>query len=109
MPRSVDLFAEHREDGSSLYLRARVSEEGDLRIEGQDLGPVTAAVSSDGEYEYLYTIQSEDVAALGAALGGEADDDILEVLKDSWSGAKSHGLEEAIRHSGVPFTFSCYS
>ena len=109
MSRSVELLAEHRKDGSSLYLTAKVSEDGDLRIEGQDLGPITAMVSPDGEYEYWYTIQAHDVPALAAALGGSTHADVLDLLEDRWSGHESYGLGEAIRQSGVPFKFFCYS
>ena len=35
----------------SRHLWAHIDQEGNLHIDGQDLGPKTAIVSSDGEYE----------------------------------------------------------
>lgn len=108
MRRSVTLLDERLDDSSSLHLRAVLERDGELRIEGQDLGPVTAAMSPDGEYEYFYTIRANDVPALVIALGGIPGDDILALLEERWAGEQSYGLDREIRDSGVPFTFFTY-
>jgi hypothetical protein len=100
---------ESRDDGSDLHLNAAIDSDGQLCITGHDLGPVTRPVSSDGEYEYWYTIQEHDIPALIVALGGAPGDDILAVLEDGWTGSDSYGLDAAIRKSGVPFSFHAYS
>ncbi len=40
------------------YLTASLNAEGSLVLAGQDLGPGTAIVSSDGEYEYWITVKA---------------------------------------------------
>jgi hypothetical protein len=58
--RTVLLRAE--QDGrNQRFLRASLNAEGALVIEGQDLGPKTALVSSDGEYEWSRTILREHI------------------------------------------------
>lgn len=109
VPRSVVLLNQTLHDGSRLHLSATLDSDGDLLIEGQDLGPVTKPVSPDGEYEYCYTIHAVDVPTLITALGGSTGEDVLELLQARWAGGKSYGLGEAIRGSGVRFDFWCYS
>ena len=71
--RSVSLQNEHREDGSWLNLDASLGQDGALRINGQDLGPVTKIISPDGEYGYFYTIAGDDIPALVIApVGNQA-------------------------------------
>lgn len=106
--RSISLRDERREDGSWLNLDASLAPDGSLRINGQDLGPVTKTVSPDGEYEYGYVIAAENVPALLIALGGQEGADVIDVLENHWSGAASYGLEQAIRSSGVPYDFWNY-
>ncbi len=108
MPRSVTLLDECRADSSSLHLIAVLERSGDLRLEGQDLGPVTAPISPDGEYEYFYTIRADDVPALVTALGGAPSDNILDLLEQRWADQHSYQLGRTIRDSGVPFTFFAY-
>ena len=105
--RSVTLLDERREDTSTLWLVAHHTG-GALRIEGQDLGPITRPVSPDGEYEYFYTVMAEHIPALVVALGGKPGDDILTVLEQRWSGRRSYRLSAAIQESGVPYEFYSY-
>ena len=54
----------------SRHLWAHLDQEGNLHIDGQDLGPKTVIVSSDGEYEWFETIDRSDLAKLIGLLGG---------------------------------------
>jgi hypothetical protein len=63
----------------------------DLHIDGQDLGPGTAPVSSDGEYEWFKTIRAGDVPKVVMLLGGDADDDVLNLLEARYTGEGSTG------------------
>jgi hypothetical protein len=92
---------------ASTWARAsRTTDDGRLVISGQDLGPVTRPISSDGEYEYAYTVAAEDVPSMMVALGGVSEDeDVLAILERDWSGARSYGLGAAMRESGVPYEF----
>lgn len=108
IPRVVSLLEERRADGSTLYMSARGGGSEPLRIEGQDLGPVTEPISPDGEYEYFYTIDVQHIPALVLALGGTPDEDVLTLLRRRWSGVESYRLGQAIRESGIPHEFFAY-
>jgi hypothetical protein len=74
-----------RDHHGSRLLEAILTEEGGLRIEGQDIGAaVSAAFGADlREYEFDWTADAAEVprivAILGGALGGGGDDP-LELL-----------------------------
>ena len=89
-------------DGSdSRHLWAHIDQEGNLHIDGQDLGPKTAIVSSDGEYEWFETIKKTDVPKLIGLLGGKPDDDILDVLEENWTGPRAADLEALLRKGDI--------
>lgn len=94
--RVVTLRSEQR-GGDTRSLWARLTEDGDLRIDGQDLGPGTAPVSPDGEYEWVQVVRQHDLPSLVALLGGESGDDILELLESRWCGERSYAFERLLR------------
>ena len=105
--RTVQLREEH--DGAdSRYLTARLEANGDLRLSGQDLGPGTAMVSSDGEYEWEQVVPAEHIPTLLAALDAPAGAAILDELSARWSGPASYDLERRIRDSGIPVRLWTY-
>ena len=85
----------------SRHLWAHLDQEGNLHIDGQDLGPRTAIVSSDGEYEWFQTIRSVEIPKLTGLLGGRPGDDILDVLEESWTGPRAADLEALLRESDI--------
>lgn len=102
--RPLNLREEH--DGSdSRYLSARLNYDGSLLIEGQDLGRKTAIVSSDGEYEWGWSILPQHLPQLLALLNAPANADILDVLKKHWTGEQSYELERRIRESNIQSHF----
>ncbi len=106
--RKVALRAET--DGrNSRSLEAWVDDDGALHIEGQDLGPATAFVSSDGEYEWARTVAPADVPSLVAELGGQPGHDILDILELSWTGLRSYDLEKLLRETKIPITLWTWS
>jgi hypothetical protein len=107
--RSVKLQDGHRGDGSWLNVNVTLERDGTLEIAGQDFGPVTKGVSSDGEYEWFYTVAAKDVPALVLALGGKQGTDVIDLLAQRWSGDAAYDLGEAVRSSGVEYRFSSYS
>ena len=96
MLRSQDLA------GNRRFLWASLDQVGNLHIDGQDLGPGTASVNSDGEYEWFQTINSADIPRLIELLGGSGEDDILSLLERAWSGDRSYELERRLRESEIP-------
>jgi len=105
--RTVRLRSEH--DGNdSRNLWASLNEGGSLVIEGQDLGPATAIISSDGEYEWTETFAPVHIPALVALLGGAEGADILDVL-EGYTDQRSYELERLIRDSDIPHSISTWS
>jgi hypothetical protein len=86
-------------------LWAYLDEGGDLHIDGQDLGPMTAVVSTDGEYEWGRVIRAGDIPRLAHLLEAQPDQDILDLLEHSWSGRMAGHLEELIRTSDIEARF----
>ena len=85
----------------SRNLWAFIDQIGDLHINGQDLGPGTAMVSSDGEYEWFRTIRKVDQPRLVELLGAGENQPILDTLEAEWSGAQSYDLEKLLRDSDI--------
>jgi hypothetical protein len=105
----IQLLKKKRADGSGLNIWAYLDSGGRLHIDGQDLGPVTKSVSSDGECEYFYTIPAEDIPALVKVLGGKAGGNVLDVLKQKWSGRKSYKLGELLEKSQIRLKLSIWN
>ena len=81
--------------------------DGEVRIEGQDLGSAVERIMGEGirEYEWTWVIDAEAVGAAVKALGGDPDDDVLDLLK-AW--AATHGDADPgtfLRDAGVPMAF----
>jgi hypothetical protein len=106
---TVTLRDETRADGSHLALWAYLDTAGQLHIDGQDLGPVTCNVSTDGEYEYFKIVGPEHIPRLVALLGGMPGQAILRLLERDWVGEKSYALEDLLRDGDIPVVLAVYS
>jgi hypothetical protein len=102
-PRKVTLRAE-RSGSDYRHLEAYLDVAGILHFDGQDLGPGTGIVSDDGEYEWFETIAAADVPRVVALLGGQAGDDLLDLLERHYTGTGSYELEKRLRESDIPVT-----
>jgi hypothetical protein len=95
-----------RDDRGTRHLAASWAEDGGVLIEGHDLGRgVEAFGPGFSEYEWGWIIRPDAVAAALAALGGQAGDDLLQLLR-TWSidhGGKDPGSH--LKDSGVPVGF----
>jgi hypothetical protein len=99
--RTVTLRDE-RVGADTRWLGAYLDATGALHVDGHDLGPGTAPVSGDGEYEWFEVIRAVDLPRLVAALGGDPGDDVLDLLARDWTGPRSYDFERRLRESGVP-------
>jgi hypothetical protein len=106
--RTVTLRQE-RTGADTRWLGAYLDAAGALHVDGHDIGPGTAPVSSDGEYEWFKTIAAGDVPRLLAVLGGDPGDDVLDVLARDWTGPRSYDFERRLRESGIPVKLSTWS
>lgn len=89
------------------FLRFVRGRDGEVRIEGQDLGPAVESIMGAGirEYEWTWVIDAADDAPAVEALGGAPGDDLVQVLK-RWS--KANGDRDpgvVLKDAGVPMNF----
>ena len=101
------VLREERSEHDLSYLEAYVDSGGALHIDGQDLGPGTEIISSDGEYEWFQTVAAGDVPRLLALLGGTPGEDILDVL-ERYTGERSYELEKLLHSGGIPYEFTSW-
>jgi len=83
-------------------LEAYLDDEGNLRLDGHDLGPGTAMVSDDGEYEWFETIAAADLPRLVELLGGTPGEDILDLLTRRYTGAAAGEFTRILYNSRIP-------
>jgi hypothetical protein len=103
---SARLALRHERDGDDWrHLWAYLDADGALHLDGQDLGTATSFMTADGEYEWFQTIAPEHLPRLLALLGGNAGGDVMALLADRYTDAKSYELERILRESGIPVEF----
>lgn len=90
------------DQGNTFSLDVRLLDDGSVEFAAQDLGPITARVSDDGEYEYWRTVAADHVPLLVWLLGGEPGEHVIELLARHWSGARSFELEAVLREAPFP-------
>jgi hypothetical protein len=90
---------EERTAGSWRTLTARLTPQGDLHVEGQDLS------RSMGEYEWAYTVKAADLPALKNALAADGDD-LLAMLSTRCTGRQAdRTLRDLLDSNAVPYGF----
>lgn len=97
-PTRTITLREERDGGDVRLLWAYVDAKG-LHIDGQDLGPGTAPVSDDGEYEWFTTYAPRTFDRIKLLLDGTPYEEILDVL-ERWVG-RSYELERRLGESGI--------
>ena len=104
--RMVRLQADMTE-GNRRFVNAFLSAEGDLSIEGQDLGSGVSEFFGAGltEYEWTVVVRAEHVPSAVAALGGEPDTEILDLLGERDQGDEAHTIKERLDAAGVMTEF----
>lgn len=100
MSRRV-VLRDERSGADTRHLEAYLDEDGNLHIDGHDLGPGTSLVRDDGEYEWFRTIPASELPRLVELLGGSEGDEILDLLARRYTGRASYELERVIRESGI--------
>ena len=64
-------------DGESRHVTAKLTDDGNLVISGQDIGPSVERIFGSDEYEYSHTIPAAYIAAFFELLGAIQVTDIL--------------------------------
>ena len=92
-------------DRRSLW--AVVTLDGDLRIEGQDLGPEVERIFGAGqnEYEWDVVVRAANVPQAVVALGGAPGDDVLTLLQQRYSGRSASEVERRLEAACGPTEF----
>jgi hypothetical protein len=101
--RMLTLRSEHDERGvHSLSLC--FEENGDVKIEGQDLGPGVAEWFGEGrtEYEWTITISATDVPAYVRGLGGNPGDNIPELVRTCYNRDPHCVSTRFLQEHGIP-------
>jgi hypothetical protein len=78
-PRIEPTRLMERRGEDEFHLWAGLDRRGWLHIEWQDMSPMTAPISADGEYEYFITIAAGDIPHLVARLNGARGEPVLDL------------------------------
>ena len=99
------ILRQERYGRDSRYLGAYIDENGDLRIEGQDLGPGTEPWGVDGEYEWFETVRAVHLPRLLELLGARErleGAELVDYLEREWSGRRAYDFLRLLYRSGIP-------
>lgn len=91
-----------RNEDGTRYLAAKLQANGDIVIEGQDLGNGVERIFGEGirEYEWAWTIRAIDVPKLSEVLGSPPN--LLKAFKGRFSGDNAANLFTFLKDSGIP-------
>lgn len=104
MEKKVTIRQSRDEDGLR-YLGASVTPDGQVIIEGQDLGAAVAGFFGEGltEYEYGFTIQAVDLPSLLDALGEKSD--VLSALQRHFQNPNATDPKSFLDAHSIPYEF----
>ena len=88
---------------NGLVVTAKVADDGELTIYGQDL---SGAVYD--EYEYWITVPAPGTPAITRALGGRPSDDVLSLLEANGERMVSTGESTWLTAQGIDFGFNSW-
>lgn len=95
------ILRDERSEGDLRYLGATYSSEGNLVIEGQDLGNAVEAAFGYREYEWTWTIARADLPKLAAAL--DTSSDLMAALEKRFDGPAAAGLAAFLQERQIPY------
>lgn len=103
--RTVTLCDE-RYEHNAYSLRAHLRQDGQLVIEGQDLGAAPEAFWGSREYEWTITLRPEAVPTLVAALSGSpGESDPLDLLAERYREDPHVASRAFLDGAGIPYDF----
>ncbi|MGH2819068.1 MAG: hypothetical protein ACRDJ5_00290 [Actinomycetota bacterium] len=101
----------------SIDLEARVTETGDILMEGQDVSDASSEIFGDSDYVYWLTVRKDnkdvlleklidEPGAVGSSPDADRDRAILALIKERFSGADASSAFMAwLKRRNVPFEF----
>lgn len=102
--RTVTL-REEREGEDTRFLCARLDAQGNLCIEGHDMGPTVARILGGSEYEWAISLDAAAVPAYVRALGGAAGEDVLALLQAAVRDDPGCAGVSFLEQHGIPRSF----
>ena len=90
-----------RDAEGTRHLQASLTPEGDVLIEGQDLGAGVERALGVYEYEWAWTIHAADVPLLLEAIGTTSD--VLSALRERFSDDRAAGLMDFLDSHRIPY------
>lgn len=106
IPRTEVVLLNEWLDGESRHVTAKLNEDGNLVISGQDIGPSVERIFGSDEYEYAHTIPAAYIAAFFELLGAKQVTDILGAIDHFGRGCYAEivdALEEAKKTMPIGF------
>jgi hypothetical protein len=100
MIKKKAVLRNQNDENDSRYLEAVLKDNGDIVIEGQDLGKGVEDAFGCSEYEWTWIIKSKNVHLLQSALGGAKD--IIKTLKNEYSGDNASKLYKFLQDNKMP-------
>jgi hypothetical protein len=95
------ILRNERTEGDLRYLGASYSSNGDLVIEGQDLGNTVEAAFGYREYEWTWTIARPDLPTLAEALDTKSN--LLGALESRFRGPAAAHLATFLQENEIPY------
>lgn len=95
IPRTEVVLLDEWLDGESRHVTAKLTEEGNLVISGQDIGSSVERIFGSDEYEYAHTIPAAHIAAFFELLGARQVTDILGAI-DHFGRGRYHQIVDAL-------------
>jgi len=77
IPRTEVVLLDEWLDGESRHVIAKLTDDGNLVISGQDIGPSVERIFGSDEYEYAHIVPTAHIAAFFELLGARQVTDIL--------------------------------
>ena len=94
--REIELWS-----ADGLTIRAGVDDHGSLVISGHDLRADRVFGPEAHEYEYELRVQPADLPRVIAGLGGQVDDDVLDLLGQHGAAVVQAGEQTWLRGIGI--------
>jgi hypothetical protein len=95
------ILRSERTTTDSRYLSASFNPDGDLVIEGQDIGDEVRRCFDCSEYEWIWTIRALSVVTLKHALGNPGD--LLHCLQQKFSGNNAANIGSFLSEHGITY------
>ena len=101
------VLCDSRSERVEVHVRASFTE-GELTIEGQDLGPVVEEFWGDSDYEYWYRFNKENTGKLLSLIHGERDPEAA-LLREFSGPDGCRTLQDLCEKSGIRYRFDSYA